>query len=417
MIIPLGTDAPIYHWPVVTVGIILINIAAFFLVPPESNSITVEEDEEPPAAVSRFETYALALGDGVHPVQWLTCNFLHFGILHLAGNMLFLWSFGIAVEGKLGPFKYLAAYLLIATLFGASQQLLYPRSDHVIHAAGASAMVFALLGMCMIWAPKNELNCVAFFFIGFRVLVFHWDLSYTVVALFYLAQELFHLFFHGSIGIPVVTELGHLSGGLWGCLFAVGMLKAGLVDCEGWDVFTLASKRRGLAKDWKKREERLDRQKRSLRRKLQSDDETIDEKSAEERAASAVKKVQKLIAMGDFAGAVSAYDKSARTLVRWPPREALMELIKAMHAAHAEVDSIPLMRHYCRDYPNESARMRLKLAQVLIRDRQRPTAGLRVLAEFPAAALTPELDAIRQKLMKQAHAMQEDGVLELEGDD
>ena len=34
LIIPTGTDAPIYHWPLVTVGLIVLNIAVFFAVPP-----------------------------------------------------------------------------------------------------------------------------------------------------------------------------------------------------------------------------------------------------------------------------------------------------------------------------------------------------------------------------------------------
>ena len=55
----------------------------------------------------------------LHPIQWVTHNFLHYDVLHLAGNMLFLWSFGIVVEGKLGAFKFLMTYLAIGTLHGA----------------------------------------------------------------------------------------------------------------------------------------------------------------------------------------------------------------------------------------------------------------------------------------------------------
>ena len=74
---------------------------------------------------TNFERYALRLGDGrFHPVQWVTHNFLHLGFLHLAGNMLFLWSFGIVVEGKLGAVKYLVAYLAMGTLHGAMMQLI-----------------------------------------------------------------------------------------------------------------------------------------------------------------------------------------------------------------------------------------------------------------------------------------------------
>jgi hypothetical protein len=75
------------------------------------------------------------------------------------------------------------------------------------------------------------------------------------------------------------------------------------------------------------------------------------------------------------------------------------------------------MRDHCRFYPDESAKMRLKLAQVLIRDRQRPVAALRVLAEIPPGSLPAELEATRRKLASKADQLRAEGVLELEGDD
>src|SRR5438270_3458805 len=103
IIVPTGTDAPIYHWPYATVAMILINIAVFFAIPPGSNDPVMDENDEVIEHVlTNFDRYSLALGNGLHPVQWLTHNFLHLSFLHLAGNLLFLWAFGIVVEGKLG---------------------------------------------------------------------------------------------------------------------------------------------------------------------------------------------------------------------------------------------------------------------------------------------------------------------------
>ena len=130
IVIPTGTDAPIYYWPYATVGLIVLNVALMIAVPPAAGVVRLDENDEvieDAETVSNFERYSLALGDGrLHPVQWVTHNFLHFGYLHLAGNMLFLWAFGIVVEGKLGPWKYLLAYLAIGTLHGALVQTLVP---------------------------------------------------------------------------------------------------------------------------------------------------------------------------------------------------------------------------------------------------------------------------------------------------
>src|SRR5262245_50368908 len=128
MFIPYGTDAPIYHWPFATVGLIVVNVVLFFAVPvfqpPPSTTITIEEPEgdlDPDMALDGDSHHdeatkkilsalspswysrqglSLWLGQGLHPSQWLTHNFLHAGLIHLIGNMIFLWAYGIVVEGK-----------------------------------------------------------------------------------------------------------------------------------------------------------------------------------------------------------------------------------------------------------------------------------------------------------------------------
>jgi membrane associated rhomboid family serine protease len=427
IIIPTGTDAPIYHWPYATVGLILINIAIFIAVPPTSTSPAIDEhDEVVEHSVTNFERYALTLGDGLHPVQWLTHNFLHYGVLHLIGNLVFLWAFGIVVEGKLGVLKYLAFYLAIGTLHGATSQTLLLRSGLDGHAAGASAVVYGLLATCMVWAPRNELSCIIVLPIGIRVLVFQKEFYYTTVAIFYVGGQLLGLVLWGSFeGGVRVSELGHLSGATWGLVLAIVLLKTKLVDCEGWDIFTLWAKRKQLASEWKARGERLDRSKESLRESFKneararkkSSSKVADEPSPEERAASAVKRVLGLIEKGDVDAALVAYDKAAKALPYWPAQADLYAIIKAMHGRGAEVDSIRPMRDHCRRYPAASDKMRLKLAQVLIRDKQRPIAALRVLEEIPPGTLSPDQERSRQILTRQANRMQEEGVLELEGDD
>lgn len=432
IVIPTSTDAPIYHWPYATVALIVVNVALLFLVPPEQHVPRLDENDEvieEAEIVSNFDRYALALGDGrLHPVQWVTHNFLHYGFLHLAGNMLFLWAFGIVVEGKLGALKYLLAYLAVGTLHGVCLQTILMRSGIDGHAAGASAVIYGLLAICMIWAPRNELNSIVIFIVGFRTFVFHWDLYYTTVALFYFGEQLVGLLFYGALGGRVmVSEMGHLSGAFWGLVVGIALLKLKLVDCENWDVFSLWAKRRKLAEDWKRRGERLERDKKTLRRALKAQARTSASNgngngegsgpSEQERAEAAVRRVHSLIEKGDVAGALALYDRSARTLTDWPSQPELLGMIKALGARGAEVDSIRLMRDHCRYYPAESTRVRLKLAQILMRDRQRPTAALRVLQELPKEPLPADLETARRKLLQQAERMVADGVLELEGDD
>ncbi len=433
IVIPTGTDAPIYHWPYATVGLIVLNVLLCFLVPPESHTPDIDDEGnvvEHAQEETNFERYALRLGDGrLHPVQWVTHNFLHLGFLHMAGNMLFLWSFGIVIEGKLGVVKYLCAYLAMGTLHGATLQLILLHSGLDIPAAGASAVIYGLLAACMIWAPRNELNCTVIFWIGFRILVYEWDFYYTTVALLYIGEQALGLIFWGSIeGKIMVSEMGHLSGAFWGGVVAIILLKAGLVDCEEWDVFSVWARNRKLAREWKQRGELLDRINRPAREREKSRARARSARAGDEipgaglegedRRAVALLKIQRQIENGNPDAAADAYAKAAQTLFGWPPPQPeLYALIKAFHAQGAEVASIRLMRDHCRHYPRDSSKMWLKLAQVLLRDCQRPAAARKVLQSIPSGTLSGDLERARQRLLSQAERMVEEGVVEVEEDD
>lgn len=88
--------------------------------------------------------------------------FLHAGILHLAGNMLFLWIFGDNVEHRLGWLNYLIVYLfggIMATLFFA---LFMPNSYTPL--LGASGAISGVLGCYFVWFPQNKVKTFIFLF-------------------------------------------------------------------------------------------------------------------------------------------------------------------------------------------------------------------------------------------------------------
>ena len=105
LLFPYTIDAPIYHRPFGTGGLIVANILIFFLVGEE--------------ATWRF---TLQYGS-LDPVQWITCNFLHGDFGHLFWNMVFLWVFGLVIEGKVGWWRFLVAYLAIGVVGAAVEQL------------------------------------------------------------------------------------------------------------------------------------------------------------------------------------------------------------------------------------------------------------------------------------------------------
>ncbi len=235
MLIPLGTDAPLYHRPYATFAMIAINVLAYLLVPGDA-----------------YEDYVLILGDGVHPVQWLTNNFLHPGFLHLAANMIFLWTFGLVVEGKLGLLRFTLLYLGLGVFESAGMQLLV-HSEHEIMMGGSATIIFGLMGMCLVWAPRNEVTCV----LWLRLSPIEFELSILFFAGLFIALDVFDaglssMMRAGFTNLTtleiIVMALEHTIGATLGILVGMAMVKLKWVDCENWDLFAVWERRTGRPK-------------------------------------------------------------------------------------------------------------------------------------------------------------------------
>ena len=94
----------------------------------------------------RFAMIGALVADG-ETYRLLTSMFLHYGLLHLAMNMLATWVFGLEVEAQEGPVRTVAAFLVAGVVGGAAAYLFHPPFAQV---AGASGGVFGLLGVALI---------------------------------------------------------------------------------------------------------------------------------------------------------------------------------------------------------------------------------------------------------------------------
>jgi membrane associated rhomboid family serine protease len=235
MLIPYGTDAPIYHLPFATGAMIALNTIVSFAIWSATGGgwyIAAGEDGELGWWVSEM---LLMYGHGWRPWQWVTSNFLHADVLHLIGNMFCLWGFGLVVEGKIGWWRFLAVYLGIGVAQCAVEQSLMLFADTGF-SLGASSIIYGLLAIGMIWAPRNEMNCV--FLLGFRPIMF--DAELYTIATFALLIEIGTSFL---AGLTLGSQVLHLMGAVAGAPVGVVMLKRGWVDCEGWDLFSVLAKR------------------------------------------------------------------------------------------------------------------------------------------------------------------------------
>ena len=378
MIFPWRTDAPIYHFPFATIGLIVVNWLVFACAFQESVDL---------------EPYILHYGDGLQPVQWVTSNFIHADLMHLLSNMLFLWSFGLIVEGKLGWWRFLLVYFGIGIAECAFEQAV-TQGLRGGGSLGASSIVFGLMAISLVWAPKNELTCLVF--LGFRP--FTWEVPILAFSLLYIGIEVAMTALAGN---QISSGLLHLFGIGFGFAVGIGLLKLDWVDCEGWDLFNVLRGR--------EQEAQLER-----RKHRGTDDEIpvkIDPAGSLAHLAS--------MAKSGHAGAVLALYQRLRlqTGNRPLPKSELVQLIAAMHEQKAWTDSVPLMVDVLRMYPENTARVRLRLGQILLLQENRPNQAIRVLKKIAPSELPANLEATRQQMLARADQLRDEGELELQAED
>ena len=348
-IFPYATDAPIYYWPFVTVGMIVVNVLAFVL------SVA-----NPEAA----RLYMLAVGDGLHPVQWLTSNFLHAGPSHLIGNMLALWSFGIVVEGKLGPWKSLIVYLGSGIAHGAIVQVLM-LSHEPTFCLGASAIVYAVMVMCLIWAPENSINCLLVVFVFLFLRVIHFEVRIKIMVGIFLAMEVLILVL---IGGELSSEYLHTVGAVVGLVVGLVLLKSGQVDCENWDIFSVMAGRHTMTSE--EREKHDAESPKAKREKA---------KNEHKRKERTLGEIQWAISQGNVLPAIMLC-KQMR--LDFPdgvlPEPDLLRLIQALLDKNMRDEALNAMQDYLANYSDKASLVRLKITHLLIEIKQ-PVAALKTL--------------------------------------
>jgi membrane associated rhomboid family serine protease len=150
-----------------------------------------------------------------------TSMFMHGGFLHIAGNMLFLWVFGNNIEDRLGRVKFLLFYLLAGLIAVYTQALIDPAST--APTIGASGAIAGVLGAYALLFPKARVLTLIFiiFFVTLveipaLILLAIWFLLQFVPALGQVAVE--------TGGGQGVAYFAHVGGFLFGLSVAAVML-------------------------------------------------------------------------------------------------------------------------------------------------------------------------------------------------
>ena len=118
----------------------------------------------------------------------LTSMFLHGGLAHLFGNLLFLWIFGNNIEDHMGHFRYLIFYLLGGVVATGAHVIL--NLDSTIPMVGASGAIAAVMGAYLVWFPDAPVRtAVFFFFIQIVDIRAKWLLGFWFISQFFTSPN------------------------------------------------------------------------------------------------------------------------------------------------------------------------------------------------------------------------------------
>lgn len=188
--LPLKDENPTERRPVVTLAIIGICLVVYFLWQPtpfqstnedvEFNvrhaAIPCEVVEGRPLTIDELRaTYTIGRGDscgagdpdspaGVDKAVWwsvVVAMFLHGSLVHLGGNLLFLWVFGNNIEDRLGHLRFAAFYLLGGVVATMAHVLLDVHST--VPMLGASGAIAAVMGAYLVWFPDAPVRTLLTF--------------------------------------------------------------------------------------------------------------------------------------------------------------------------------------------------------------------------------------------------------------
>ncbi len=256
-LIPWRVDVPQDRWPVMNWLILLALVAVFALQVRDRIEYDMKQNSRPSSlqpgasrqapSVPPYERQTIGWSEipgishdlilrgwvlrGLFGYMWL-----HGGVLHLLGNMLFLWVFGNAVCAKIGNLRYLFLYVLLGVMAGIVH-LLVSRGAVV----GASGAIAGVVGMYLVLFYQNDITCVfAFWLIVPYVRVF--AVSSIWMILFWMGWNVVGALIPGSAHVAYFAHLGGFAGG-----FGIALLMCH----QGW--ITMEKYEKSLLQMWEER--------------------------------------------------------------------------------------------------------------------------------------------------------------------
>ena len=215
--IPLKDNVPTRTFPIITITLVLVNILVFLWSLMLADGLG-QRVVHTYALIPKELLVAATVSPALLPYNILTIftsMFLHGGILHLGGNMLYLWIFGNNVEDAVGHSRFILFYLFSGVAAALVQCSVDPGST--VPMIGASGAVSGILGAYLLLYPRAKVKTLIFIFLFITTV----DIpAMVLLSLWFFVQIIFS---HGQ----GVAWFAHIGGFLFGLvtikLFTRGM--------------------------------------------------------------------------------------------------------------------------------------------------------------------------------------------------
>jgi len=282
--------------------------------------------------------------DEWHLWQFVSYAFLHGGLMHIIGNMYFLYLFGNNVNDKLGHIGYLCLYLGGAVFAGIGHIIL-----HTNPVLGASGAVAAITGAYLVLFPQTLITVLYwFFFIG----------TMELLALYFI---LFKLIFWDNIIEPrfstaAVAYDAHLAGYAFGIAAMLIMLATGLIAGSNFDLWA-------MIKRWNQRRRYRDvvssgydpfaGQTRSKQIKVTEVKKTAAQEQQEEKARELRNEIGTRIAQRNLPAAAELYLELTRLdSEQLLPRQYLLDIANQLAGDNKHAESAQAYEQFLTHYSN-----------------------------------------------------------------
>jgi membrane associated rhomboid family serine protease len=209
--IPISDENPTKLTPYVTIGLILLCVGVyawqFHLKGDAYGDFMLHYGFTPSSLMSpQFEATGIPAVPAV--VSIFTAMFLHGGVLHLIGNMLYLWIFGNNIEDAMGHARFLVFYLLSGVAAALTMAFMDPSSVQPM--VGASGAISGGLGAYMLLYPRARVTVL----VPLLIILYPFRINAIWVVGVWFAMQLLALTGPDTSGIAWWAHVGGFAAGI-----------------------------------------------------------------------------------------------------------------------------------------------------------------------------------------------------------